>query len=749
MATLRSILLSINHSIPKTTPSTIYYQQQHVYKYSTSTIISENNDDTLGDINNSNNTSYTLKEEDNHIQQHIEENEIEKHPHTIQTIDRHIDDIWNDYLNYIKDPEITLTDYDYIYVCHNLKKQESPAKAIKKIQLVLREVHKNNMEHAFVVCCNMLIHLYFLQNDPKMATLVFDGLLRSKYKPTEVTVTTLLYGYADHGGKAKDIHLLYKKLKSKGLFPETTRAYYVLIKTLGITLGDAEGASTIFYMVHNKDKDNKNKIKSKKESTAPVELELNAAFYNTMYQIYRKTKQPDLAWELFQKMFTEDNHLTLDSFTYYPLLMTLKEAGNMEEQIQMVYNYMKLKGVPIKPSHFKAMGWDVSRIITEMKKQNGPLLSSKDYNVLIAYAVKKNEFENALDIFNHMKKNFIEPDVYTYGIIMDALSKDNDLSVELVYEVYEELKQKDIQPDAIIYSCLLQACNSEKNFDRAIQYLKEMSDYQVEPNGYILNAYLSLLVRKPSVDSHDIEQAKLMWDHMLQNKIYPDTRSYNNYLALISRIVRRISNDYEQHRYMMDHDDLQDVMEFSDQDIDNIYISENQVEDHHRYQNNNNTDGNSELMNIAPMSQAAKYMMKLYRNMRHTRFKEAHPDFATYYILINTMLIHGQTKKAMLLYRDAQDLGVRLSVVIYNKIMQGLLLGKELHEILQVWQDMKSDNILPDEESYKLVLDTCQQLHLTKTLNAIQDQYILDQPRLKKLELIRERRLKSREESMT
>ncbi|CAO3629150.1 unnamed protein product [Cunninghamella echinulata] len=585
----------------------------------------------------------------------------------------------------------------------------------------------------------MLIHLYFAQDEVDKATLVFDGLIRSKYKPTEATVTTLLYGYAGKG-KINEVRRLYRKLSKLGLFPETTRSYYSLIKVLGIILGDAESASSIFYMLQKrekqkKDDDNDNDNGNNKNSNTII---MHEAFYVMMYQIYQKTNQPELAWELFQKMINEDKGIVSSSFGCFSLLLTFQHAGNMEKQAQKVYEYMVKNKVEFKVNHFQAMEWDTTRILEEIK--NNELLTmdeTRDYNTLMAYAVRKNDFENALKVFDHMLTNEIHPDVFTYGIIMDALIKDVDQPVERVYEVYEEIKQKKIQPDAVIYSILLQACGRQGESERAIQYLQEMLNYNIQLNNYIVNDYLSLLSRKPVLDHIDIERAKLMWDHMTEMKIDRDTRSYNNYLALLSRIVpsiEEIKDDLE------DNDDDRNIIEFKDEDIDKIYYSENQEES---YGGPNNM---MDRLDNRHLSYTARYMMKLYRTMRKTKSKECQPDFVTYAVLINTMISQGQTRKTMLLYREAQEDGIKLSVSVYNQIMHGLLRTKDLHQVMQVWQDMKAHDILPDEKSYQHVLDTCEQLHLTKSLKAIENQYILDQPRLQKLKTKSEKRIRKARE---
>ncbi|KAI8344240.1 hypothetical protein BC941DRAFT_507810 [Chlamydoabsidia padenii] len=621
-------------------------------------------------------------------------------PHSIIKIDdRTSDEVWEEYLQLLNDPTVTLQEYDHKTVCVALKRDKTSPDSVKRIQTLLKWIHEQGtMPDLFVQCCNMLIYLYLEHGALDSAKLVFNGMLRSKYEPTDVTFTSILDGIGKLG-TAQDAMTLYKSLSQQGLFPESGDTYHRLIKLLGVDFGDVDSSLMLF-----------TKLQQQNDSENKPDI----AIYNTMLTIYQHAKQPERAWAFYSQQIL--SNVTPNGATFYTLLKTLQRMKNTDtkaERIQALHNDMKQYGVPIHASHYQAMGWDAMEALNQTKK-NGSQLTVHDYNILIASAVKNNKFGDALTIFKEMAENsgmgndMITPDVYTYGIIMDALVKDVEQPATAVFDIYEEMKERQITPDVVVYSCLLQACGRGAHMDRAMNYLEEMQQFKIQPNTYILNTFLGVLSRKPTKERHDLDCARNLWHQMIALRVHPDTRSCNQYLSLLSNFVPKV-----------DPNELKAALQLQDDDDDNLYSNEK--------------DGTSKLMGALAMSGTAKYMLKIYRSMRRR-------DFLSYSIMINTMVNHGQTRQAMVIFRDAQLANKKLGVNIYNTIMQGLVRDNDLHQVMYVWQDMKAHHVLPDLRSYELVLDACQQLHLVETFKTIMEQRNKDKARLQSLEDEREQR---------
>ncbi|SAM08904.1 hypothetical protein [Absidia glauca] len=605
------------------------------------------------------------------------------------------DEVWEDYMQQVNDPSVTLTADDYFTVCVVLKRDRQSPDSIKRIQTLLKHLHDlGTMPDLFVRCCNMLIYLYLEQGSLDSARLVFSGLIRSEYEPTTVTIRSMLHGIGKLG-TAKDVLALYKSLRQQGLFPESNDTYQQLLWVLGVNFGQVDSSVKIFTKMQQQG------------------LTLDIKTYNMMLSIYKRAKQPERAWAFYTQQILA--HATPDRTTFYKLLQTIQQMkkGNeatQADRIQTVYHDMLRLGVPVGTAHYQAMGWDAMDTLDQLKK-DGRGLTVHDYNILIASAVKNNKFGDALSMYSDMSggDSTVTPDAYTYGIIMDALVKDVEQPSAAVFDIYEEMKERQITPDVAVFSSLLQACGHD-SMDRALGYLEEMQALKIEPNSYILNSFLGYLIRKPTKSKNDMYCARAMWDQMIAKKVFPDTRSFNNYLSLLVPFVPTINpNELKASRQLQQNDD--------DDDDDDVF---------------------GDPTSTVAMSGTAKYMLKIYRTMRHT--PTGQPDFLSYSILINTLVNHGQVRHAMVLFRDAQLAHQKLGLNVYNTMLQGLLRDNDLHQVMLVWQDMKVRRVLPDSLTYDLVLDACEQLHLVNTFTALLEQRNADRDRLRALDDDRERR---------
>ncbi|KAI8088979.1 uncharacterized protein BX664DRAFT_331899 [Halteromyces radiatus] len=634
--------------------------------------------------------------------------------------DRSVDDIWEEYVRLEDDPNEVLIDYDYVTVCVALKRDKRELVSIKRIQTLLRHIHqKGNMPEVFTRCCNMLIYLYLEHGDLHSAKLVFDGMLRSKYKPTGVTVCTLLDGIGKFG-TAKNALALYRTLSAQQLFPERRGAYHRLIRVLGLKFGDVTNSTMI--------------MKKLMDSTT---FKADIVLYNTMLLIYETAKQPEQAWDFYMQLFAKANDVTPNWGTYYYLIKTLRPDGTVkvddktEKRIKTLHSHMHKLGIDIRASHYLGMGLDAKAALAESRK-SGTVLSVHDYNTLIAHAVKNNEFGDALEIYQEMTKEGdtqqpISPDIYTYGIIMNAIIKDIEHPASTVFDIYQEMKEHGIQPDVVVYSNLLMACGKTGDVGRALDLLKEMQDTKVEPNKYIFNTFLGVLSRSPEKDKVALHCARDLWDQMIAIRNYPDTRCYNQYFTLLSQYLSEADTSSLPLRHEDELDELQRRRQQGQLTARDLYL-ENDNEDNHIQ------------LGGKPMSGIAKYMMKLYREMRKSRHRMNRPDFLTYSILINSMMSHGQTRQGILLYRDAQTTNHRLHVSVYNTIIRGLLRDNELHQVMHIWQDMKAHHVYPDRSTYELVLDACEQLHLVESFTSIIQQRRQDADRLDRMDMEREQR---------
>ncbi len=66
-----------------------------------------------------------------------------------------------------------------------------------------------------------------------------------------------------------------------------------------------------------------------------------------------------------------------------------------------------------------------------------------------------------------MKRKGIEPSSVTYGILIKAYGKQNDLS--RAFKIFDEMKQNGVPVNDVTYGCLVDACVKNDRLDMALE----------------------------------------------------------------------------------------------------------------------------------------------------------------------------------------------------------------------------------------------------------------------------------------
>lgn len=449
--------------------------------------------------------------------------------------------VWEEYC-YRVDHQERLTSSDFYMLCGRIKKEteQGPDEAIRRLQSVMREMHRRKMsKEVFIKGCNMLVHLYIQKKDLKSARLVVDGMMRSNYRPDDITVKTLFGGVMEVGGSLSDLHEIYETLQERRMFPEEPSVYQMLISMFG-SRGLIDSARTYYATYLRK------------------RIALEPGVFNQMMMAYGTAELPEAAFGVYQQMIKRG---CKPSGATYHIMITLLQKAGMKDEMNQVFEDMKASGVAMNTSHFLASGWDPKEAIEELHRLDMQL-NTRDYNTCITHYIKRNRFPEALDVFRTMTERGVDPDVISFSIIMDTLARDRDRPVDQVFAFYEEMKSYDIQPDVSVYTTLMSACSRiDGGLDKAMGLLSEMEHYNVLPNTYTFNAIFALLSQQPHVTRADYERANQLWNKMEQLGIKPDTRSYNTQLAILSRMVKPV--DDEQHADQLWKADGRNAVEMS------------------------------------------------------------------------------------------------------------------------------------------------------------------------------------------
>lgn len=595
---------------------------------------------------------------------------------------------WEKYVASIeKNEDIPIEKFHEVAFNTQMDREMDIDEKIERLQHILRDLHvrleeQPTLKRSFVLTCNYLMKTYIDEGSLKNASLVFEGLADSKCAPSATSMQTIINGIRKQGTKA-DLYKFMQSIERRGLgYPK--EVYLTAIRAFK-HFKDLRGCQ--YYIA-----------KMKKEG-----LELDEVHYRIMMVMYRQADRPENVLDLYKTM--KKNKVEITDLIYNIVLSSLSlDSKKYRKETKQVFEEMKELGHKPNASAYLSMHWDPLDAIKDMNvSEYAPTI--RDYNEFLAHYVKKNSFPQALDVYNLIKKDKnVQMDVFSYCIVMDVIVKDLEQSPALAFELYEEMKCRDIAPDAVVYTSLLHACNRAQDLEHAMLLLEEMESFGVKPNEYTFNSLLSILATMAGTSFTDLDRASLIWEKMTTLGVHPDKRSYNTYLSIISRLVKPAE-----------------------------------------YNNSNNNELSSSSLwgeeeEDINVPKTVREMLRMYRYMRRNHHETIQPDFATYTIVINSLSVAGQLRSALQVYNDAKMARVTLPVSAYNEMMRGLQRGGKMSEAMNIWYDMKIFGVLPNSDTYEIVLEACEQLGLSESLTSIRNQRKADMNRLLELDVKKDKR---------
>jgi pentatricopeptide repeat protein len=608
------------------------------------------------------------------------ENEDSEEPNYLSK--EELDEAWNDYLERSKHERVPA---DEIMNLGRQVKYGGGENAIIRMQTLLKDLNARRglreYQQVFDQLCGMLIHLFGTMGDVESAHIVFNGLVASSRYVRASTVYTL-FDVIRFSGTRKDLFKLLETLEDRNLFPQTAVCYTRLINVFR-TFRDLH--SCRFYF-----------SEMLKRGLATGEYP-----YRIMIYAYKEAKRPEGVMDIYNQM--KLNNVEPSPALFAVVLAVLKEGkkSTLDKNFQIVAADLRNSGLPFTGWTYALLEVDPKEALDEMSK-NGTSAVVADYNAFLTHYVKRNQIQDALDIYNILKKDeSVSMDKYSYTIMMDLLVKAPGQTHQAAFDLYQEMKENDIKPDRHTFSTLLFACNQTRDLSRAVQYFEEMEGFNIKPNIFSFNALFGVIsvVDMPSSNRWDL--LKHTWEKMSLYHVAPDTRTYNNYLAAIARLVQPVQND-------------------PDSSEDSLLWPKPEEQ----------------------VPRPVKEILETYRHMKTANYEQGIvPDFMTYTIVIAALCKGGQLRPALKVYDDTKLTDYKLPSTTYNHIMISLENAGKPSEVMNIWHDMRIREVLPDSNGYEIVLDVCEQMGLVDSLAMIRQQRKLDADRLLELEQMRSERI--------
>lgn len=305
----------------------------------------------------------------------------------------------------------------------------------------------------------------------------------------------------------------------------------------------------------------------------------------------------------------------------------------------------------------------------------------------------------AQELLREMAHEGVQPNSYTYNIIVDGLCKEGKAFD--VRKVEDFVKSGVMTPDVVTYTSLLHAYCSEGNAAAANRILDEMAQKGCAPNSFTYNVLLQSLWK-----AGRITEAERLLERMSEKGYSLDTASCNiiidglcrnNKLDMAMDIVDGMWNEGSLALGRLGYSFLSLLTDSSS--------SKRCLPDRITY-----STLVSALCKEGRFDEAKKKLLEMIG-------KDISPDSVLYDTFIHGYCKHGKTSLAVKVLRDMEKKGCKPSTRTYNLLIWGFREKHNSDEILKLISEMKGKGICPNVMTYNsLIKSFCERGMVNKAM---------------------------------
>ncbi|KAJ2463631.1 hypothetical protein GGI03_003716, partial [Coemansia sp. RSA 2337] len=237
---------------------------------------------------------------------------------------------------------------------------------------------------------------------------------------------------------------------------------------------------------------------------------------------------------LSESELMEQSGFVLDGYTYTTLLRAAIKERRTEDTERLLAT-SAAKGFLPSRHIVQSLPFDPLHVLDILTKSS-TLDTIRVYNTLIKAVVRRNNFNQALQLIAHLRSHDAKPNVVTYGLLLDALSKAGQLAQAktMFKEVFEGGA---VDPDMHIFTTMIDACGRNGDIEAMFWFKDEMKNYNLPPAEPIYNSILSSLSR---IRKSNLKLVMATVNELVRCRppVRPSIRTFNAIFAAFSAHAR-------------------------------------------------------------------------------------------------------------------------------------------------------------------------------------------------------------------
>lgn len=345
-------------------------------------------------------------------------------------------------------------------------------------------------------------------------------------------------------------------------------------------------------------------------------------------------------------------------------------------------------------SGFVGKAWDFFHVL----KRGGCLVGTSCCNALLTGLYRKKDFEKMNRLFSEMKDWGMQPDKFTYAIVIDYLCKSN--RVNDARKLFDKISTT-TQDHTVLCSTIIDGMCRNGQVMTALEFFREQCSSDLHYSGCVVT-YTILI--DAFLKAENISNAMELYDEMRRRGYKPNTITYNVMVIGLST-AGAVEKTHSIISDMQNQGFLPKLMYY------NMVIS--------GFSKKNMPDKMLELLaemetaGVKPDDFTYNKIISYSANRGDVSTANRHfndmvsrgfkPNVVTYRALINCHCKSGEFDAAMKIFRNMSEFGIRPDNGIYSTLFSHLSDEKNVGYVLSLLDEMRAGGVSPNVITYTTV----------------------------------------------
>jgi pentatricopeptide repeat protein len=375
--------------------------------------------------------------------------------------------------------------YTYSTLLKSIKNYEPDQKNIERAFEILKifKLSKTKGIKPDEILFNTILDTCVKYGKMEQAESIFIDMKDAMITPSRITYAIMIRGFGNDYKLQKSFEI-FEEMKANNITPN--EIIFGCLLNACIKCNKIEKACQVY-----------EEIKS-----GSSQIQMNNVLYSTLIKGYTRSKNFAKALEIYNEML-KDETVAGNIITYNAILDSCVECSNIE-MMNKIYEEIKYNAIQnelcpqpdlitystVIKGYSRVRDFNkVLDIYFYLKGREDIILDEVIFNSILDGLLKSQKFEDALKVYEDMKRHEIKRSNATFSILIKIFSKMNN--VEKAVEVYNEMISEKMKPSLITYTSILQILIKSKRIQNAIEIFEEILQNKMNPDQVLFNVIIN------------------------------------------------------------------------------------------------------------------------------------------------------------------------------------------------------------------------------------------------------------------